>query len=63
MLYQTNKKNEIITDIYLHDILHLKTTKEQEIIWKSILENIYTENEELLKTTITLDDNEDFLRM
>lgn len=73
ILYQTQKefedkqkkdnKQEILIDIYINDILYLNNSQKEINIRKSIIIDIQNQFKPILEILITLDDNQDFLRI
>ena len=70
LLFQTqvkkskkNIKSELISDVYVNEILHIETPQQGKIFRQSILEEIELDMKVFLDIIVTMDDNEDFIRI
>jgi len=70
LLFQTqikkskkNIKSELISNVYLNEILHIETAQQGKIFRQTILDEIELDMKEFLDIIVTMDDNEDFIRI
>lgn len=70
LLFQTqvkkskkNIKSGLISDVYINEILHIETAQTGKIFRQTILDEIELDMKEFLDIIVTMDDNEDFIRI
>ncbi|MEI6425966.1 MAG: hypothetical protein WCO66_01295 [Candidatus Absconditabacteria bacterium] len=70
LLFQTqvkkskkNLKSDLIRDVYLNEILHIETKQQDTQLRGGIIEEIESEIKPFLEIIVTMDENEDFIRI